>query len=120
MNEIIRRPKWPTEAEMKQDVLDDTRAALQLAELLEQLDAGPPHERLDNVGRQDVVLQVATEDDFRAMVSASRRHPLFLARRPISSSARPNVQVKREVGSLISRSSWSKQRTRIVAISGER
>jgi len=62
MNEIIRRQKWPTETEMKQDLLDDTRAALCLAELLEeqwQPAAGPPQERLDEVAREDILLEIS-------------------------------------------------------------
>src|SRR5207245_3857574 len=52
----------PSSGELKQDLLDDTRAALRLTELLEQQwlpDAGPPQERLEEVARQDIVLEIS-------------------------------------------------------------
>ena len=62
MDEIIRRQRWPTEAEMKQDLLHHIRDAQRLTDLLQQPwppAAGPPAERLDESTREDVLLEIS-------------------------------------------------------------
>jgi len=103
MNEIIRRQKWPTEAEMKQDLLDGTRAALRLVELLEEQwppAAGPPQERLEkgtiSVTHTDRLKRQLPfiDENIRTLVELLNTLPGIRTRSSCGGHAKPNsIQV---------------------------